>query len=181
MCILNRKIILELEKQLSSKPGINKDAYFIGITAITDNNQPFKDAGANVVLNKPVTRAQFLTELDKALDQVKLSKENVRILLVDDDPILRMLYEDILQAGGYKNLLIAENPVQAIELLKEEEQFRPDIVITDFNMPEMNGDEFVKNSCAGEYVDLSRRPPRSVPKRAGFTQSGAHGPAEIRI
>jgi pilus assembly protein CpaE len=63
------------------------------------------------------------------------SNENEKILLVDDDPgILRMLGLT-LQRSGYE-VAAAENGAEA---LAKADSFRPDLIILDVMMPDMNG------------------------------------------
>jgi len=62
---------------------------------------------------------------------------NEKILIVDDDPQIRMLLKDRLQANGY-NVFQAENGVQGLELAEKE---NPDLVLLDLQMPEMDGME----------------------------------------
>jgi sigma-B regulation protein RsbU (phosphoserine phosphatase) len=61
-----------------------------------------------------------------------------RILVVDDQRIVRELLKVYLNAGGYRNLLFAEDGDQALELIAAEE---PDLMILDLQMPRMNGYE----------------------------------------
>lgn len=58
-----------------------------------------------------------------------------RVLLVDDDPIMRELASEKLRAAGY-GVLLAENGAEAIELLRRE---GADLVISDLEMPVMDG------------------------------------------
>ncbi len=58
------------------------------------------------------------------------------ILLVDDAAIMRIMLKDILTKNGYTVVGEAENGVRAVERYKE---LKPDLVIMDITMPEMNG------------------------------------------
>jgi len=58
------------------------------------------------------------------------------ILLVDDAAFMRMMLKDILVANGYTVIGEAENGVKAIEKYKE---LKPNLVIMDITMPEMDG------------------------------------------
>lgn len=60
------------------------------------------------------------------------------ILLVDDKPAIAKIIMLYLSMYDVK---YAENPIKAIEWLNEGNM--PDIIITDLNMPEMNGEEFL--------------------------------------
>jgi len=57
------------------------------------------------------------------------------ILIVEDDPNLRRLYQIELEAEGY-SIMIAENGRQALERVAEK---MPDVVVMDIRMPEMDG------------------------------------------
>jgi CheY-like chemotaxis protein/tRNA A-37 threonylcarbamoyl transferase component Bud32 len=59
------------------------------------------------------------------------------ILVVDDDPDMLALHELTLRAGGYASTLV-ESGQLALEQLS---RWRPDAVILDINMPEMDGFE----------------------------------------
>jgi DNA-binding NtrC family response regulator len=60
-----------------------------------------------------------------------------RIIIVDDMSETRLVVEDTLKFAGYTNFVSYENPLIALEEIKR--NTRPAIVITDFNMPGMNG------------------------------------------
>ncbi len=61
--------------------------------------------------------------------------ENVKILIVDDDPAIRKNIQEILSLEGYQ-VYTAENGKIALEALPEIE---PDIVLVDYLMPELDG------------------------------------------
>ncbi len=63
-----------------------------------------------------------------------------RILVVDDEPQITRMLRASLQSSGYE-VLIANNGTQAYERLTAD---RPDLVITDLSMPEMNGIELTQ-------------------------------------
>ena len=64
----------------------------------------------------------------------------IKILAVDDDIVSVTILKNFLQKAGY-NVTTAIDGESAIELVKKKEF---DIVITDFNMPGMNGIELTK-------------------------------------
>ena len=64
------------------------------------------------------------------------------ILLVDDSRTMRMIVQRAIRQAGYRGLIIgeAENGAQALEKLREEQ---PKLVLSDWNMPEMSGIDFL--------------------------------------
>ena len=65
-----------------------------------------------------------------------------RILLVDDEEIVLTLSEKILTKLGYR-VIANQSSQDALELFKDlPSQF--DLVITDYRMPDMNGDQLSK-------------------------------------
>jgi two-component system, chemotaxis family, chemotaxis protein CheY len=63
-----------------------------------------------------------------------------RILIVDDDPATRRLYQWILAEEGYQSLQ-AEDGRAALALLAQQPF---DLVITDLHMPQMDGVELIR-------------------------------------
>ena len=64
-----------------------------------------------------------------------------RILVVDDDAITRMLVKLLLERDRFE-VLEAANGRDAVEIAGRE---RPDLLIIDLNMPEMDGYEAIAN------------------------------------
>jgi len=63
------------------------------------------------------------------------TKEKGTILYVEDNPDNRMLVRRILHSEDY-GLLEAKNAHEALELLKTQ---KPDLILMDINMPDMDG------------------------------------------
>lgn len=64
-------------------------------------------------------------------------KQAPRILLVDDDLKNSMLLKRFIEAEGYE-VIYAENGRAGLEMYRE---FRPDLILLDINMPELDGFE----------------------------------------
>jgi CheY-like chemotaxis protein len=62
-----------------------------------------------------------------------------RILVVDDEESIRLVFAQLLQRDGYE-VKTAENGFDALLQLK---QFHPEVIISDLNMPRMSGFEFL--------------------------------------
>ncbi|HLH04392.1 MAG TPA: response regulator [Bryobacteraceae bacterium] len=67
----------------------------------------------------------------------------LRILIVDDSPAMRSFIKRVLDLSGIEteSLLEAGDGAEALELLDRE---WVDVILTDINMPRMNGEEFVR-------------------------------------
>jgi len=63
----------------------------------------------------------------------------VKIAIIEDDLAISQMYRIKFEAEGYE-VETAENGVLGLELI---EKFKPDIVLLDLMMPEMNGDEML--------------------------------------
>ncbi len=69
------------------------------------------------------------------------------ILISDDAAFMRMMIKDILTKNGYEVVGEAENGAIAVDKYNE---LKPDLVIMDITMPEMDGIEAVKTIKAGD-------------------------------
>jgi two-component system chemotaxis response regulator CheY len=65
------------------------------------------------------------------------------IFIVDDSTVMLMSVKLTLEKGGYQ-VETAKDGLDAFNRLKA--GFKPDLIITDVNMPNMNGMEFIKNA-----------------------------------
>jgi DNA-binding response OmpR family regulator len=84
-----------------------------------------------------------------------------KVLLIDDDPALLWLMGQAFQAAGYKTLC-AENGRQGLRLL---DAYKPDLVVTDIVMPEMEG--------IGAIMQIRRK--ASPPKIIAISGAGPGG------
>ncbi len=85
---------------------------------------------------------------------VKREEEEVpiRILLVEDSPFFRNMMKNYLEASGYE-VEVATNGREALEILSTNSNF--DVIITDIEMPEMDGFELLKALKSDErYKDI---------------------------
>lgn len=63
------------------------------------------------------------------------------ILICDDAAFMRMMIKDILTKNGYNVVGEAENGAKAVEKYQE---LKPDLVLMDITMPEMDGIQALK-------------------------------------
>ena len=67
---------------------------------------------------------------------------SLKIIYVDDSTVIRDMVESSLMQIGYMHIQGAEDGVEALELSAEDEY---DFIITDINMPNMDGIELIKH------------------------------------
>ena len=80
--------------------------------------------------------------LDEQIDSAAASA--ARILILDDEPCVSELLAELLRLLGYESTKCS-SPVTALELLGHT---RFDVILSDFRMPQMNGDEFYQRATA---------------------------------
>ena len=69
------------------------------------------------------------------------------ILISDDAAFMRMMIKDILTKNGYNVVGEAENGARAVEKYNE---LKPDLVLMDITMPEMDGIQALKKIKEGD-------------------------------
>lgn len=69
------------------------------------------------------------------------------ILVCDDAAFMRMMIKDILTKNGYNVVAEAENGQKAVEKFNET---KPDLVLMDITMPEMDGIQALKKIKEGD-------------------------------
>jgi two-component system chemotaxis response regulator CheY len=128
-----------------------KDTPFLLISSETRFRylDPIRQAGAVGILPKPFTDAELRTALTATLDFLSedaglgagIDGESLRVLVVDDSAMARRQISRILAAMGIEHIDHAEDGLQGLEMVKE---YLYDFVITDYNMPRMDGRELIE-------------------------------------
>ena len=93
------------------------------------------------------------------------------ILLVDDSKTMRGIVQRAIRQAGFRGLTVgeAENGVQGLEKLRAEQ---PKLILSDWNMPEMSGIEFlVQVRASDEQGTFWLHHLRSI----GCDQTACHG------
>ena len=67
--------------------------------------------------------------------------KQIKILIVDDFATMRKVIRNLLKQLGYENIVEAEDGVAALRILRSQ---KIDLVISDWNMPNMTGLELLK-------------------------------------
>jgi len=74
-----------------------------------------------------------------------------RVLIVDDSPAMRVFVRRVLSVSGFDlaECFEAANGREALDLLKLQ---WVDAILTDINMPDMDGEEFLRNLAADDLL-----------------------------
>jgi len=124
--------------------------------------EPIRQAGAIAILPKPFSQQELETALAASLDYLNPQKtdlehfdiEDIHVLLVDDSEFSLKFIQRVLNNIGIERISCAAGGKEALQLF---EQHYFDLVITDYNMPEMDGVELVK-SLRGDSQQISTVP-----------------------
>lgn len=74
--------------------------------------------------------------------QKQRSIKDCRILIIDDNPTIRLLLEEFLSRIGIKHIEHATNGKEGLE---KADAFMPDLILLDYHMPNMNGLEALRH------------------------------------
>ncbi len=109
---------------------------------------PTKEAGADYIIQRDgdwmatiqsILAKTFLKETSSKKHSAKNAIET--ILVVDDSKVMRAVIKNILCGLGLY-VIEASNGKEAIKMLMEQE---PDLILTDWNMPEMTGIDLIRH------------------------------------
>ena len=107
----------------------------IMVTFVHDKNMGYA-LGASEYLTKPIDKKKFAEILSK----YKCSSRPCEILVVEDDDNTRSLMVDTLTAEGWE-IVEARNGREALQCL---DVTKPELILLDLMMPEMDGFEFME-------------------------------------
>lgn len=102
-------------------------------------------AGASTYISKTETKEDIIESIERVLSKATKQHEQL-IMVVDDSLTIRSVVEKGLKEVGFK-VVVAVNGIDAMEKLR---QITPDLILSDIDMPAMNGEEF----CRSVHADL---------------------------
>lgn len=85
-----------------------------------------------------------MTDREKQIPMVETGEEQERILVVDDDPSMRIALMETIRRLGYA----VQGATDGTEALERITKFRPWLVLTDLRMPRLTGLELIKEMKA---------------------------------
>ncbi|HHH48717.1 MAG TPA: response regulator [Gammaproteobacteria bacterium] len=111
--------------------------------------EPIRQAGVIALLPKPFTPEQLQAALQSTLNYLDpgelaardFASEELKVLVVDDSSTARRHISRVLRNMGIEDITTATNGVEALAIIAD--NFF-DLVVTDYNMPQMNGKELVE-------------------------------------
>ena len=98
--------------------------------------------GTTIRVYLPLTD-QLVSEVRELPDSVDVSGGTERVLVVEDESVVRTLVSRVLREHGY-SVLVASDGVEALDLYRQHHA-EIDLVFSDVVMPEMGGPEMVDN------------------------------------
>jgi signal transduction histidine kinase/CheY-like chemotaxis protein len=131
----------EIMEELKRNPG-TRHIPIICISML-DNRNLSISMGAVEYLVKPVNSKRLLRELEQLKKQYPIKN----ILIIDDNPADLLLVQEYLAQSNEFNVVSAQNGKSGIEKI---EQRKPDLIILDLMMPEMDGFEVITHLKAEE-------------------------------
>ena len=159
---------IEIDETADAAAGIgNNDSADGGIGIQNDDSA---DAGIGIQNDdKPAdeVRTDAGTGISQSDDIRNSGDKSLRILIVDDDKLQQqLLLEMFARVEGI--LLDITSTTHASEAIQLAHDIKPDIVFTDIEMPEMNGNEIMKrireNGMAMKFVAITAHEPSIMPK-----------------
>ncbi|MDB4968398.1 MAG: response regulator receiver modulated diguanylate cyclase with sensor [Myxococcales bacterium] len=103
------------------------------VLSVSDERDRAAAVGADAFLHKPVDSEPLIECIARLLSERGKSRQ--KILLVDDDPGIRMICRDVLEGQGY----VVREAEDGDKATIEARRFRPDLVLVDVMMPGMDG------------------------------------------
>ncbi len=110
------------------------------VVSVVDNPELGRALGALDYFVKPVDRETLLSRLGRYSFTSKVKQEEIRILVVDDEPANLELLESILQPAGF-TVLRASGGQEGIEMARAH---KPHLVLLDLMMPGLTGFDVVE-------------------------------------
>ncbi|HEX7700569.1 MAG TPA: response regulator, partial [Kofleriaceae bacterium] len=98
-----------------------------------DRRADLLGAGADDLMEFPIQPAQFREACLRLVESGR--REAPRVLIVDDDSSIRQICREVLELGGYQ----VRDAGSATAAIAEARRFRPDMIVLDVLMPNIDG------------------------------------------
>ncbi len=104
-------------------------------------NHNMRKTLAGYEISQKLQKDTLTVELSNKYSERRTDIHDSIILIADDEAQIADIIKSYLSKNGYKNFLIATGGHSAMKALKT---YLPDIIICDYNMPEINGNDILK-------------------------------------
>lgn len=143
---------LQVCQELKENPETTKIPIMF-VSARTDENVIEKgfDVGADDYLTKPFKLEELVTKVEQIFGGLTNDRKE-KVLVVDDSSIVRSILHNGISQQGFRIITACDGE----EGLREAIQEQPDIIISDFEMPKMNGFDFCR--AVKSHGDLKHIP-----------------------
>lgn len=154
---------LDLVKSLKNDP-MTEDVPFMLVSSEHRKEQleEFRQSGVVAIMPKPFNHDHLAKAIHSTLDLLSESEldlesfdvHEIRVLVVDDSKMARNFVSRVLRSLGIERLTEAADGAEAIEIIKENTF---DLVVTDYNMPEVNGKElteYIRNESEQSHIPV---------------------------
>ncbi|MBU2917824.1 response regulator [Psychrosphaera sp. F3M07] len=141
---------LDLVKLLKNDP-MTEDVPFMLVSSEHRKEQleEFRQSGVVAILPKPFNHDHLAKAINSTLDLLTANElelnffdvHSIRVLVVDDSKMARNFVSRVLRSLGIERITEAADGAEAISIIKDN-MF--DLVVTDYNMPEVNGQELTE-------------------------------------
>lgn len=149
----------ELIHEIRKLDGLNDVVFFlISSETLYRYLEPIRQAGAATILPKPfdpkelhkalLSAVEYVGDHNQPNDELAEGFEELWVLVVDDSKMSRSYLTRVLVSLGVTNYREAKDGAEALQILKNQ---RFDLVITDYNMPNIDGLELVQH--IRQYTD----------------------------
>jgi len=145
---------------------VGQDIPFMLVSSETDFQalDPIRQAGVVAILPKPFTTQDLELALKatvefidpKELELELYDIENIHILVIDDSATARKHITRVLTNMGVVNITTANDGSEGAQIFSENQDLF-DFIVTDYNMPNMNGQElihFIRHDLGNTFIPI---------------------------
>ncbi|BHH85972.1 diguanylate cyclase [Desulforhopalus sp. 52FAK] len=127
----------EKKRRIAALPVI-----FVSANDNIDNREKAYELEVIDFIGKPFIPGKMVSTIDNILN-AREQFTDMTAIVIEDSPFVLRIVRNILSRHGLKDIFEAQNGEQALEIIKEN-KFNVDIIITDFIMPGMGGEELCR-------------------------------------
>ncbi len=154
---------IELLNEIRNHNALSDTPFMLVSSEIKRKNlEAYKQAGVVAILPKPFESRHLKAALKNTVDNLNVEEmelelfdvHDIRVLLVDDSNLARKHIKRVLNNLGLIKVTEAADGQEAINILAQE-MF--DLVVTDYNMPEVDGRElakFIRNDSQQSHLPI---------------------------